>query len=104
MDNAEVYGEVFDQLSFKNALEQKPAILCDYKVVTIAVTEQEIINFINTNQLTKINGTNYSFEADANTIAALLSLRKLIDEREIKHAISFHRSIKRAEEFQQLNT
>ena len=42
MDDQDVYGDVIDQLSFKKALEQKPTILCDYKVITITVTKTEI--------------------------------------------------------------
>ncbi len=104
MDDQDVYGDVIDQLSFKKALEQKPTILCDYKVITITVTKTEIEEILTNNELTKVNGGNYSFEKDASTIAALISLRKLTIDKNIKHAISFHSSIKRAEEFRDLNT
>ena len=104
MDDQDVYGDVIDQLSFKKALEQKPTILCDYKVITITVTKTEIEEILTNNELTKVNGGNYSFEKDASTIAALISLRKLTIDKNIKHAISFHSSIKRVEEFRDLNT
>ena len=42
MDNSDIYGEVIDHLSFKKALEQIPPILCDYKVITVAITKREI--------------------------------------------------------------
>ena len=45
----------------------------------------------------------YSFVEDSTTIAALIAHRKLTEEKGIKHAISFHKSIKRAQEFTELN-
>ena len=103
MDDPHIYGEVIDQLSFKKALEQKPQILCDYKVITVTVTKKEIEEALTKNELTSVNGGNYSFENDASTIAALISLRKLVSEKAIQHAISFHSSIKRAEQFKDIN-
>ena len=103
MDDHRTYGDVIDQLSFKKALEQKPPILCDYKIITVGVTKKEIAEIFLNEELLKINGGNFSFENDASTIAALISLRKLTIERNIKHAISFHSSIKRAERFKDLN-
>ena len=103
MDDQSAYGEIIDQLSFREALEQDPPILCDYKVITVTVLRREIERIISGNEFTKVNGSNYSFEEDASTIAALISLRKLANEKNIKHAISFHSSIKRAEDFRNLN-
>ncbi len=37
MDNPEIYGDTFELLSFKKALETRPPILSDYKIVTISV-------------------------------------------------------------------
>jgi len=103
MDDDEIYGDIIDQLSFKKALEQEPPILCDYKLVTVAFTKKDIEEVILNNGLVKINGKDYSFNEDGSTIAALLAHRKLSKERNIKHAISFHKNISRAQEFTQLN-
>jgi len=103
MDNSDIYGEVIDHLSFKKALEQIPPILCDYKVITVAITKREIQEILETNNISKVNGEDFSFETDASTVAGLISLRKLGIERNIRHAISFHSSIRRAEEFRDLN-
>ncbi len=46
MDNKEVYGSIIDELSFKAALEQKPPILSDYKIVTTIITKSEIKNLL----------------------------------------------------------
>jgi predicted helicase len=72
MDDQLAYGEIIDQLSFREALEQDPPILCDYKVITVTVLRSEIERIISGNKFTKINGSNYSFEEDASTIAALI--------------------------------
>jgi predicted helicase len=99
MDDESIYGKIIDQFSFKSALDQYPPILCDYKLITIGVTRQEIENIIINNSYTKANGKNYTFHEDGTSIAALVAHRKLTKDRGIKHAISFHKSIKRAKEF-----
>ena len=103
MDDETIYGKIIDQFSFKNALDQSPPILCDYRLITIGVTRQEIENIIVNNSYTKANGKNYTFVEDGTTIAAFVAHKKLTKERGIKHAISFHKSIKRAQEFTELN-
>lgn len=103
MDDDEIYGNIIDQLSFRKALEQQPPILCDYKVITVSFTKKDIEQVISNNDFVKINGKDYSFNEDGSTIAALLAHRKLSKERNIKHAISFHKNISRAKEFTQLN-
>ena len=103
MDDENLYGEVIDQLSFRRALEEKPPILCDYKVITVAVTKRDIERVIIDNKLTKANGKECSFIEDGATIAALITHRKLSLDRQIKHTISFHKSIKRAQEFRHMN-
>ena len=103
MDDEEVYGKTIDQFSFKSALEQSPPILCDYRLITIGVTRKEIENIIINNSYTKANGKNFSFTEDSTTIAAFVAHKKLTKERGIKHAISFHKTIKRAKEFTELN-
>jgi predicted helicase len=38
MDDAAVYGDTFELLSFKEALDQAPPILSDYKIVTMVIS------------------------------------------------------------------
>ena len=104
MDDKELYGDIFDQLSFREALEVVPPILSDYRLITVTVSKREIENLIQENSRTKANGSAYSYVADGSTIAAMIALRRLTSERGIKHAISFHKSIQRAREFQELNS
>lgn len=103
MDDVDVYGEIIDQLSFKEALEQNPPILCDYKLITVAVSQAEIAALLRDNHFIRANGKSFTFEEDGTTLAAMLALRNLIAEKNIKHAISFHKSIKRSKEFMLIN-
>ena len=103
MDDESLYGDIIDELSFKSALEQIPPILCDYKIVTTIVLQSEIDNLIRQNKMVKPDGHDWENVSDASTLASLIVLRKLIKEKRVKHTVSFHRSIKRAKEFKQLN-
>jgi superfamily II DNA or RNA helicase len=103
MDDEEIYGPVIHELSFKAALEQKPPILSDYKIVSTIVTKSEIDKLIKSNDFVKSDGKDWSVEGDASTFASLIALRKLVKERDIKHVVSFHSSIKRSKDFMELN-
>jgi hypothetical protein len=104
MDDENIYGTVIDHLSVKQALEQDPPILSEYKIVTTIVTKSEIEQILRSNEFVKSDGKDWSIEGDASTFAALIALRKLVRERRVKHVISFHSSIARAKEFKGLNT
>jgi len=104
MDDEDIYGRLIDHLSFKEALEQDPPILSDYKVVTNIVTKAEIERLIGSNKFIKSDGDGWSIEGDAQTLASLITLRKLITNHDIKHIVSFHSSIARSKEFMELNT
>ena len=104
MDDEGIYGKVFDELSFKQALEQNPPILSDYKVVSIGVTKAEIENLINRNAYLRSDGTSWSAEHDASTFASLIVLQKIVKQKNLKHIVSFHSRIHRAREFEQMNT
>lgn len=103
MDDEDVYGSVIDHLSFKGALEQDPPILSDYKIVTTIFTKGEIEGLIERGQIVKSDGQSWSLESDAQTLASLITISKLISERQIKHIVSFHSSIARSKEFMELN-
>lgn len=104
MDDESIYGAVIDHLSFKEALEQDPPILSDYKIVSTLVSKSEIEELIKNSTAVKSSGKDWSIEGDASTFAALITLRKLVKEHDIKHVVSFHSSIARSKEFKDLNT
>ena len=103
MDDASVYGETFDQLSFKAALELDPPILSDYRIISIVVTKSEIERLIREQAFVRSDGKEWNLEADAPTFASLVALRKSIVKHGIRHTVSFHRNIERAKEFAELN-
>jgi superfamily II DNA or RNA helicase len=97
MDDPNVYGERFHQLSFKEAVEARPPIISDYKILTITVTDTLIHDLIRKNRylrtLKKLG------EREAQALAAGITLQRAFKERGVGHAISFHRSIRAADEF-----
>jgi len=103
MDNIEVYGDTFHQLSFKQAMEAKKPILCDYNIITIGVSRQEIKELIQKNVFVRPTTGKWDEELEADMLAAMVALRKAMKEHPIKHAVSFHGSIQRAEIFQAHN-
>ena len=103
MDDSEIYGDTFELLSFKEALECDPPILCDYQIVTIAVTTKEIETLIRSNVFVKPYSGKSANELEAKMLAAVIQLRKTMKEYPLSHCISFHQSIARAKAFQETN-
>ena len=102
MDDESVYGKRFYQLTFKDAIHSTPQIISDYKILTIAVTNTQIQEIIQKNKLLS-DKKNKLEEQDAQSLAAAIALRQATKKYGIKHAISFHKSIKAAESFTNLN-
>jgi superfamily II DNA or RNA helicase len=103
MDDPDIYGDTFHQLSFKQAMECQPPILCDYNVITIGVNRDEIKDLIKRNVFVRPAEGKWDEEMEADMLAAMVALRKAMKEHPIKHAVSFHGSIQRAELFQRHN-
>jgi predicted helicase len=102
MDDEAIYGSLFYQLTFKEAIHSDPPIICDYKILTITVSNDEIKQLIAKNKLLTDKGEKIE-EQEAQSLASAIALRKATQKYGIKHAISFHRSIKSAEDFSKLN-
>jgi superfamily II DNA or RNA helicase len=94
MDDTEVYGEVFTQMTFKEAIDQQ--LLTDYKVITIDVAKKEIADFIRENKLVELD-SKWGTETEARSLAAMIALRKAMKVLPIRNAVSFHSSIAKAE-------
>jgi hypothetical protein len=103
MDNAAIYGDTFHLLSFKRALEATPPILSDYRMVTILVSRDEITDMVRKNVFLRPDKGRWSKEVEAEMLAALVALRKAMVKYPIRHAVSFHSSIQRAEIFKDHN-
>lgn len=96
MDDTKIYGNTFYQLSFRKAIDD--GIISDYKIVTLTVTNSQVENLIENNSLLDIKGSDLN-SAESIYMATGIALKKAIKKYKINHAISFHRSIKLANEF-----
>ena len=103
MDNAAIYGDTFHLLSFKRALEATPPILSDYRIVTILVSRDEITDMVRKNVFLRPDKGRWDKEVEAEMLASLVALRKAMRKYPIRHAVSFHSSIQRAEIFKNHN-
>jgi predicted helicase len=98
MDNEKDYGRRFFHLSFKEAIKQR--IITDYKVLTMAVSGRRIRALIDENRILNLNSRDLD-EAEAQSIAAGIALKRAYKRHKIDHAISFHRSIRAADRFRE---
>jgi superfamily II DNA or RNA helicase len=98
MDDPKVYGEVAFQYSFKAAI--KDGVICDYKIVTLAVAESRMRELIaeNARLLLQARGKQDKVRL-AQDLAAGELLARAFDTFGVRHAISFHRSISAASAF-----
>ena len=99
MDDPAIYGDTFHLLSFKRAMEFAPPILSDYKIISICVSREEVAKLIRKNVFLKPDKGPWSKDVEADMLASLIALRKAMTKHPIRHAVSFHSSIQRAEVF-----
>jgi superfamily II DNA or RNA helicase len=99
MDDANTYGEVFYKLSFKKAIED--GIITDYKIVTVFVNDVDTQELINKNKFLKDNDK-FLDDTEAQMLTTAIALKKAIKEYNLKHTVSFHKSINASKEFQKL--
>ena len=98
MDSERDYGKRFFQLSFKEAIKQK--IIADYKILTMTVSDGHIRQLIDQNRILNLNSRDLD-EAEAQSVAAGIALKRIYKGHGVKHAISFHRSIRGADRFRE---
>ncbi len=97
MDDVSVYGEVFHQMTFAEAIAED--IICDYKILTLFISEDETAHLVSERQAVEVQQGNRKVETDAHSLAVGLAVEKAFKKYGIKRAITFHSSIKRAENF-----
>ena len=97
MDDPRDYGNLIYELSFKEAINSKPAIISDYKIITFGITIPEIEQITQDNKYLEVRRE--LRDITARELATAIALRKAIKKLNIKNAVSFHRSIRRAENF-----
>src|SRR6476660_8573244 len=98
MDSDRDYGKRFFQLSFKAAIKQK--IITDYKILTMTVSDNHVRELIDQNRILNLNSRDLD-EAEAQYIAARIALKRIYKRHGVRHAISFHRSIRGADRFRE---
>lgn len=101
MDDPEIYGSTFELLTFKEAIAIHPPILCDYKIITIAVNKAEIKELIKNNNYLIPDKDKWDDEVEAESLASTVALNKAIKRHPINHIVSFHSSIRRAKIFKE---
>jgi hypothetical protein len=98
MDDHEAdYGARFFTMSFKEAIDL--GIICDYEILTIAVSDKDIRDLIARNRLLNLDAD--LDEAEARAVATGIALKKVYAEHGATHAVSFHSSIKAAYKFRE---
>ena len=97
MDNPKDYGDIIYELSFKDAINANPPIISDYKIITFGITEPEIEEIVQSNKYLEVK--KILKDITARELATAIGLRKAIKKLRIKNVVSFHRSIKRADNF-----
>jgi superfamily II DNA or RNA helicase len=95
MDDEERYGQLFYQLSFKEAIREH--LISDYKIISMLVTRRQVENLIRSNRILNINPSKP--DVGASNLAAGICLMKTAKKYKLRRMISFHSSIKRAEGF-----
>ena len=98
MENEKDYGKRFFEMSYKEAIRQR--IISDYKILTMTVSDQRTRQLIPENRILDLNLRNLD-EAEAQSAAAGIALKRVFKGYGIKHAISFHRSIRAADRFRE---
>ena len=95
MDDPETYGKNLFYMSFKRAIEL--GIICDYRISTVGIKKREIRKFFKQNKLHTIVGED-NFEALSRDLGTCIAINKLARKVNLKKIVTFHRSIKLAEE------
>jgi Helicase conserved C-terminal domain len=96
MDNEADYGKRFFEMTFKDAIDQ--GIICDYKILTIVVSDQRVAKAIRQNRLVTLNARNLR-EAEARQVATGIALKRVEKKFGVTHTFSFHPSILAAKRF-----
>ena len=99
MDNEKDYGARFFQLSFKEAIKQTHY----HRLQNSDHDGQRQVTLrqlIDENRILNLNSRDLD-EAEAQSVAAGIALKRIYKKHKIKHAISFHRSIRAADRFRE---
>ncbi len=99
MDDESVYGPVFYQFPFGEAIRRK--VISDYRIVVGAVTDREIGSLIGENRYLRLKGDAGEKIGELTAQGAFQAclLGRAVKELGIRKAVSFHSSLAAAREF-----
>jgi predicted helicase len=93
MDDVEHFGVEAHRLWFRRAVELER--LVDYRLSVVVVTDAEVEELIRERAWLDVQGRRF----DAETLAALIAVRRAVDELGVRRVITFHHTIDRAKRF-----
>lgn len=100
MDDESIYGATCAELSFSEAIQAEPEpILSDCRVLVVTVTRPEVEELIERRAFVELS-RELGRQPDAHALAGVIALRKATARYRIRHAVSFHSSIRRASDYQ----
>ena len=101
MDDTEVYGDVIDEITVKDAIEGIGGLklLNDYKIVTQLINGNSYRELLDENPFV-VDEKALPEEAELKLLAAAITLKKVRKDKRIKHTVSFHGRRNRARAFQ----
>lgn len=98
MDDEESYGKTFYRYTFGTAIEHN--VISDYKIIVAGVTNNEVFNWIKSNQLlVDVEEDSTEYISGAENVFKQLMLVKAMKAFPIKKCITFHATVKMAKEF-----
>jgi superfamily II DNA or RNA helicase len=89
MDDEATYGRRFFEMSFKKAIERK--LICDYKILTVSITEPEIRKLVAKNRL--LNLGRKLDEAEARRVATGIAVKRAVKTYGVKRGFVFNSTI-----------
>lgn len=98
MNQVESYGNKVYDLSTREAVTK--GIIADYRVVILACSEESTRKMIEERRL--VHARRWKKPATASMLATGIGLRQVMKAYGLSHGLSFHASIKRMREFQEL--
>ena len=93
MDDGEVFGSVFFNYSFAQAIKDK--ILTDYRVVIVGISSAEVSELVDKRALIKAG----AIETDSESLALHVALAKAMRKWNLRRVISFHSRVSKARKF-----
>ena len=93
MNDTSVFGRVFHRMGFAEGIQK--GFLSDYRITAMGISDKEVHQAIKEGVFLESSDD----PADTHDLAKLYALKKAITNRKMTHVVSFHSSIKRAQNF-----